>query len=38
MKIAALSTASGFANETTFFRAFKALTGMTPKEWMAQND
>lgn len=38
MKIAALSTDSGFANETTFFRAFKALTGMTPREWMAQTD
>lgn len=24
---------SGFANETTFFRAFKAQTGLTPNEW-----
>ena len=24
---------SGFANETTFFRAFKAIVGMTPSEW-----
>ena len=25
---------SGFANETSFFRTFKAHTGMTPKEWL----
>ena len=24
---------SGFSSRTTFFRSFKALTGMTPKEW-----
>lgn len=24
---------SGFANEATFFRTFKQLTGMTPSEW-----
>ena len=28
---------SGFANETTFFRAFKAIVGMTPSEWKSQN-
>lgn len=28
---------SGFANETTFFRAFKAVVGMTPSEWKSQN-
>lgn len=27
---------SGFANETTFFRAFKAIVGMTPSEWKSQ--
>ena len=38
MKILTLSTASGFANETSFFRTFKALTGMTPKEWLASTE
>ena len=28
---------SGVANETTFFRAFKAIVGMTPSEWKSQN-
>lgn len=28
---------SGFANETTFFRSFKAIVGMTPSEWKSQN-
>ena len=37
IKIVALSTASGFSVESTFFRAFRAVTGMTPKEWIAQN-
>ena len=37
-KITQVCFASGFANEQTFFRIFKATTGMTPKEWIAQND
>jgi AraC-like DNA-binding protein len=36
MKISTVASESGFANESTFFRAFKADTGMTPKEWVAQ--
>jgi len=28
---------SGFANETTFFRTFKAIVGMTPSEWKSNN-
>ena len=28
---------SGFGNETTFFRTFKAIVGMTPSEWKSQN-
>ena len=28
---------SGFSNETTFFRTFKAIVGMTPSEWKSRN-
>ena len=35
MKITEVFLNSGFANETTFFRIFKATTGMTPNEWKA---
>lgn len=38
IKIVALATASGFSVESTFFRAFRSVTGMTPKEWIAQNN
>lgn len=37
-KLSEVWTASGFANETTFFRTFKTLTGMTPTDWKAQID
>ena len=37
-KIAEVWTTSGFANETSFFRTFKAFTSMTPTEWKAKND
>ena len=37
MKTAAVWTRAGFANETSFFRTFKAVVGMTPKEWLEQN-
>ena len=38
-KISTIYLDSGFTNETTFFRAFKAITGMTPKDWKSlQND
>ena len=30
--------ASGFTNETSFFRVFKAITGLTPKEWLTRQD
>ena len=29
---------SGFSSRTTFFRSFKALTGMTPQEWKNKRD
>lgn len=37
-KIFEVWAVSGFANETSFFRTFKALTGMTPTEWKATID
>ena len=35
MKMAIIATESGFSSEATFFRNFKAATGMTPREWLA---
>ena len=32
-KISSVAIESGFTNQTSFFRTFKAMTGMTPKEW-----
>lgn len=32
-KIADVYMEAGFANEQSFFRTFKAITGQTPKEW-----
>lgn len=34
MKISEVSLSSGFSTEVSFFRTFKAVTGMTPKSWM----
>lgn len=36
MKMTTIGLESGFANERSFFRVFKEATGMTPKEWIAQ--
>ena len=36
MKIAFVSSQAGFTSETTFFRTFKAVTGLSPREWLAQ--
>lgn len=33
-KLSSISVESGFANEQSFFRTFKAITGKTPKEWI----
>jgi len=38
MKIRSVGIESGFANETSFFRTFRSLTNMTPKEWIQQNN
>lgn len=35
-KMADIYLKSGFANEGSFFRTFKAITGMTPKEWLSK--
>ena len=37
-KVAAIYLEAGFANESTFFRTFKELTGMTPAEWKDKID
>jgi YesN/AraC family two-component response regulator len=35
IKMATVCAESGFNNETSFFRVFKAHTGKTPREWIA---
>ena len=35
-KIQELYIAAGFASETSFFRTFKQITGMTPREWISE--
>ena len=37
MKISEVWMQSGFSTETSFFRTFKAVTGMTPTEWKSTN-
>ena len=34
MKTSSVGLESGFANEPSFFRTFKTITGMTPREWV----
>lgn len=34
VKISAVWSASGFSSEASFFRIFKDITGMTPREWI----
>lgn len=36
-KIVAVGLESGFSTERSFYRAFKAVTGLTPSEWIAQS-
>ena len=37
-KLSTLCIEAGFSNETSFFRTFKAMTGMTPNEWRKTNE
>ena len=37
IKMSYVWNASGFSSEPTFFRIFKEITGMTPKEWLQNN-
>ena len=37
MKLYAVIAESGFTSESTFFRSFKAVTGLSPKEWLIQS-
>jgi AraC-like DNA-binding protein len=34
-KMAQVGMESGFANDTTFYRVFKTITGLTPSEWLS---
>jgi len=36
MKMTHVAIESGFANDTTFYRAFKSIVGMPPSEWISQ--
>ncbi len=38
MKLNTIAFESGFANEMSFYRNFKAITGMTPSEWRNKID
>ena len=38
MKIAEAWMQSGFSTDTSFFRSFKAVTGMTPSEWKSAKE
>lgn len=37
MKLATIIAQSGFTSETTFFRSFKEVVGMSPKEWIGSH-
>lgn len=38
MKISEVWATLGFTTESSFFRSFKAVTGMTPSEWKQRNN
>ena len=35
-KVSSVGMESGFGSEQTFFKTFRAVTGMSPKEWISQ--
>ena len=35
-KMSQVGLESGFANDTTFYRVFKSITGLTPSEWLSK--
>ena len=37
-KVSSLYLGAGFANETSFFRTFKDITGKTPGEWRSEHE
>ena len=37
MKLTEVWTATGFASESSFYRIFKSITGMTPNEWRSNS-
>lgn len=37
LKLVLVAQESGFATEQSFFRTFKTLTGLTPRDWQLQN-
>lgn len=38
IKLSELIASSGFTSESTFFRTFKAVTGLSPKEWVGEKN
>lgn len=36
IKLSEVWSSSGFSSESSFFRAFKTITGTTPKDWIAE--
>jgi AraC-like DNA-binding protein len=36
-KMSHVALESGFANDTSFYRVFKTITGLTPSEWLANH-
>jgi AraC-like DNA-binding protein len=37
-KVSSIWMESGFGSEQTFFKAFRAVTGMSPREWISQTN